>query len=38
VRSVITQALQEVEGVIPDMPVDILFLEFGDSDMVLRVR
>ena len=38
VRTVITQALQGVEGVIPDMPVDILFLEFGDSAMVLRVR
>jgi small-conductance mechanosensitive channel len=38
VRAVITQALQGVEGVIPDMPVDILFLEFGDSAMILRVR
>ena len=38
VREVITQALQGVEGVIPDKPVDILFLEFGDSAMILRVR
>ena len=38
VRTVITQALQGVEGVIPEMPVDILFMEFGESDMVLRVR
>ena len=38
VRDVITQALQGIEGVIPEMPVDILFLEFGDSEMVLRVR
>jgi len=38
VREVITTALQDVEGVLPDKPVDILFLEFGDSDMVLRVR
>ena len=37
-RTVITQALQGVEGVIPEMPVDILFMEFGDLDMVLRVR
>jgi MscS family membrane protein len=38
VREVITESLKGVEGVIPDMPVDILFMEFGDSDMVLRVR
>jgi small-conductance mechanosensitive channel len=38
VREVITEALQGVEGVIPDMPVDILFMEFGDSAMILRVR
>jgi len=38
VRKLITDALQGVEGVIPDKPVDILFLEFGDSEMVLRVR
>ncbi len=38
VREVITDALQGVEGVIPDMPVDILFMEFGDSAMILRVR
>jgi small-conductance mechanosensitive channel len=35
---VIVDALQEVEGVIPKMPVDILFMEFGDSAMILRVR
>jgi small-conductance mechanosensitive channel len=38
VRQVITAALQGVEGVIPDLPVDILFMEFGDSAMILRVR
>lgn len=38
VREVIINALQGVEGVLPDKPVDVLFLEFGDSDMVLRVR
>jgi MscS family membrane protein len=38
VRELITDALKGVEGIIPDKPVDILFLEFGDSEMVLRVR
>jgi MscS family membrane protein len=38
VRQVITDALRGVEGVLADKPVDVLFLEFGDSDMVLRVR
>ena len=38
VREVITRSLQGVEGVIPDKPVDILFMEFGDSAMILRVR
>jgi MscS family membrane protein len=38
VREVITQSLRGIEGVIPDKPVDILFLEFGDSSMHLRVR
>jgi len=35
---VITTSLIGVEGVIPDKPVDILFMEFGDSAMILRVR
>ncbi len=38
VREVITESLQGVEGVLPEMPVDILFMEFGDSAMILRVR
>lgn len=38
VRQVITTALQGAEGVLPEMPVDILFMEFGDSAMILRVR
>lgn len=38
VREVITKSLIGVEGVLPDKPVDILFMEFGDSAMVLRVR
>jgi small-conductance mechanosensitive channel len=35
---VITKSLKGVEGIIPNMPVDVLFLEWGDSEMVLRVR
>jgi MscS family membrane protein len=38
VREIITAALQGVEGVIPEKPVDILFLEFGIASMILRVR
>ena len=38
VRKVIVDSLTGVEGIIPDMPVDVLFMEWGDSEMVLRVR
>ena len=38
VRQVIVDSLKGVEGIIPDMPVDVLFMEWGDSEMVLRVR
>ena len=38
VRQVIIDSLKGVEGIIPDMPVDVLFMEWGDSEMVLRVR
>jgi MscS family membrane protein len=38
VREVITESLKGVEGIIPDMPVDVLFMEWGASEMVLRVR
>jgi len=38
VREVISKSLIGVEGVLPDKPVDILFMEFGDSAMILRVR
>jgi MscS family membrane protein len=38
VRQVITQSLLGIEGVLQDKPVDILFLEFGESAMNLRVR
>ena len=38
VRDAIITSLKGVEGVLPDMPVDVLFLEWGDSAMHLRVR
>jgi small-conductance mechanosensitive channel len=38
VREVITGALRGIPGVIQDKPVDILFLEWGDNTINLRVR
>ncbi len=38
VREVITESLRDIPGVIQDKPVDILFLEFGESAINLRVR
>jgi small-conductance mechanosensitive channel len=38
VREVIQDAVSKVEGVNPDYPVDALFLEFGPTDMIFRVR
>jgi len=38
VRQVITHAVRSVDGVISEKPVDVLFLEFGDSAMTLRIR
>ena len=38
VRQVITESLKGVEGILPDKPVDVLFMEWGDSEMGLRVR
>jgi len=37
-REVIIEAVKTVEGVLTDHPVDALFLEFGDSSLVFRVR
>ena len=37
-RKVIVDAVRPVEGVSPDHPVEALFLEFGDSALVFRVR
>jgi MscS family membrane protein len=37
-RRVIVEALQTVEGVLPDKPVDALYIEMGDHAMIFRVR
>lgn len=37
-RQVMVDAVRGVEGVLPDRPVEALFLEFGDSAMIFRVR
>lgn len=37
-RRVMIDTVSEVEGVLPDHPVDALFLEFGDSALIFRVR
>jgi len=37
-RKVMVEAVQKVEGVLPDRPVEALFLEFGDSSLIFRVR
>jgi len=37
-RQVIKEALRKVEGVLPDKPVDVLYIGFGDSTRNIRVR
>lgn len=37
-RQVMIDAVQEVEGVLSDRSVEALFLEFGDSALIFRVR
>ncbi len=37
-RSTIIEAVKNVEGVLPDRKVEALFLEFGDSALIFRVR
>ncbi len=37
-RDTIISAVQGVEGVLPDKSVEALFLEFGDSALIFRVR
>ena len=38
VHQLIKEAVREVEGVLPDKPVDVWFTEFGDSSNTFRVR
>ena len=37
-REIMIDTVSKVEGVLPDHPVDALFLEFGDSALIFRVR
>lgn len=37
-RRVIIEAMQQLEEVLPDRPVDALYVEMGDSSIVFRVR
>jgi small-conductance mechanosensitive channel len=37
-RQVIVDTVRQVDGVLPDRPVDALYIEMGDSAMVFRVR
>lgn len=37
-RNTIIDAVRQVEGVLPDKKVEALFLEFGDSALIFRVR
>ena len=37
-RKVLIEAVSKVEGVLSDHPVEALFLEFGDSALIFRVR
>ena len=38
VRQLIIDTVSQVEGVLPDQPVESLYLEMGDSGMIFRVR
>jgi small-conductance mechanosensitive channel len=37
-RNLIVETVRQVEGVLPDKPVDSLYIEMGDSAMIFRVR
>ena len=37
-RQIIVDTVRQVEGVIPDQPVDALYVEMGDSARIMRVR
>ncbi len=38
IRRVITEAVRNIDGVLKDKPVDALFLEFGETNMLFRIR
>jgi small-conductance mechanosensitive channel len=38
VRSLITEIVYQVDGVLDDKPVDVLYHEMGDSAMIFRIR
>ena len=38
VRQLIIDTVSQVEGVLPDQPVESLYIEMGDSAMIFRVR
>jgi len=38
VQQLIKKVVRQVEGILPDRPVDVWFTEFGDSSMTFRVR
>ena len=38
VRQVLGEAVRDVDGVLKDQPVQVLFIEFGESSMTIRVR
>lgn len=38
VRRLIIDTVRQVDGVLPDQPVDSLYIEMGDSAMIFRVR
>ncbi len=37
-RKLLVDTVREVEGVLPDLPVEALYIEMGDSAMIFRVR
>ena len=38
VRELISKAVRDVDGVLQNKPIDVLFLEFGDPALILRIR
>lgn len=38
IRQVLGDAVRQVDGVMPDKPVQVLFVEFGESAMIFRIR